>query len=135
MRVLIDTNILISAALSIGSTPYQAYVKAVTSPNHGIVCDQNIDELKRVFARKFPKRMDALDHFLAQASTVLEIVPTPTNTHEAESSIRDLKDRPILRAAIAAKADVLLTGDRDFTESGIQHPLIMTAAQFLVEMK
>lgn len=30
MRVLIDTNILISASLSSEGTPYQAYVKAVT---------------------------------------------------------------------------------------------------------
>lgn len=30
MRVLIDTNVLISAALSAGGTPYQAYVKAAS---------------------------------------------------------------------------------------------------------
>ena len=40
MRVLIDTNILISASLSSEGTPYQAYIKAVTHPNHGMVCDQ-----------------------------------------------------------------------------------------------
>ena len=30
MRVLIDTNVLISAALSANGTPYQAYVKAAS---------------------------------------------------------------------------------------------------------
>lgn len=30
MRVLIDTNVLISAALSSKGTPFKAYVKAVT---------------------------------------------------------------------------------------------------------
>lgn len=49
MRVLIDTNILISAALSSKGTPYQAFIKAVTYPNHGMVCEQNIDELRRIF--------------------------------------------------------------------------------------
>ena len=45
MKVLIDTNILISAALSSGGTPFLAYAKAVTHPNHAVVCEQNIDEL------------------------------------------------------------------------------------------
>jgi predicted nucleic acid-binding protein len=39
MRVLIDTNILTSASLSSEGTPYQAYIKAVTHPNHGMVCE------------------------------------------------------------------------------------------------
>ncbi len=37
-----------------------------------------------------------------------------------ETQIRDVDDRPILRAAIEAKADVLLTGDKDFLESGVK---------------
>lgn len=35
MRVLIDTNVLISAALSANGTPYQAYVKAASYPGIG----------------------------------------------------------------------------------------------------
>ena len=49
----------------------------------------------------------------------------------AESLIRDVKDRPILRAAIEAQADVLLTGDKDFLESGVEHPAIMIPAEFV----
>lgn len=41
MRVLVDTNILISAALNSNGTPYKAILKAVTYPNKGIICDQN----------------------------------------------------------------------------------------------
>ena len=48
-----------------------------------------------------------------------------------ETQIRDVNDRPILRAAIEAKADVLLTGDKDFLESGVKNPMIMTPAEFL----
>ena len=39
MRVLIDTNVLISAALSANSTPYRAYVKAASYPNHGMIAN------------------------------------------------------------------------------------------------
>ena len=78
MRILIDTNVLISAALNPGGVPYQAYVKAVTYPNHGIICEQNVDEIKRVFNKKFPDKLSALDRFLATALMTLELVPMPT---------------------------------------------------------
>lgn len=95
IRVLIDTNILISAALSSTGTPYAAYMKAVTYPYRGVICDQNVDEI------------------------------------ENEQKIRDVKDRPILRAAINADVDILLTGDKDFLEADIEKPRTMTAAEFM----
>ena len=133
MKVLIDSNILISAALNSNGTPYQAYLKAVTFPNHGLICEQNIDELRRIFNRKFPNRIAALEQFLSIALMTLELVPTPIEEYHAENKIRDVKDRPILRAAIHANADVLLTGDKDFLESGLHTPKIMTASDFLTD--
>ncbi|MDO5145670.1 MAG: putative toxin-antitoxin system toxin component, PIN family [Eubacteriales bacterium] len=131
MRVLIDTNILISAALNPHGTPYKAFLKAVTYPNKGIICDQNIDELRRIFNRKFPTRINMLEKFLAYSLAVIEVAPIPQMESESEKLIRDVKDRPILRAAINAKADVLLTGDKDFLESEVMSPEILTAAEFL----
>lgn len=131
MRVLIDTNVLISAALSANGVPYQAYVKAVTYPNHGLICEQNVDEMRRIFNKKFPKRLAALDRFLSVALLTMELVPIPTDEDIAELQIRDVKDRPILRAAMKARADVLLTGDKDFLESGLEKPVIMTPAEFV----
>ena len=107
MRVLIDTNVLISAALSANSVPYQAYVKAASYPNHGLICEQNVDEMKRIFNKKFPKRLAALDKFLSIALLTLELVPIPTDENTSESQVRDADDRPILRAAIAAKETAL----------------------------
>ena len=131
MRVLVDTNILISAALSSNGTPYKAFLKAVTYPNKGIICDQNIEELRRIFNRKFPQKIPLLEHFLSIALLAMEVVPTPVEEAEEESHIRDVADRPILRAALNAKVDVLLTGDKDFLESGVLNPRIMTAAEFI----
>ena len=131
MRVLIDTNVLISAALSPAGTPFRAYVKASSHPNRGLICEQNVDEMKRIFHRKFPNRISSLDRFLATALLTLELVPIPAGEEPSESRIRDANDRPILRAAIEAKADVLLTGDRDFLASGSAHPAIVTPAEFL----
>lgn len=132
MRVPIDTNVLISAALSADGVPFLAYIKAVSYPNRGMICEQNVDEMRRIFNKKFPKRIAALDRFLSAALTALELVPVPADENASETQVRDENDRPILRAAIAAKADILLTGDKDFLESGIKSPMIMTPAEFIV---
>ena len=131
MRVLIDTNVLISAALYPDSRPYHAYVKAATYPNHGLICEQNVDEMKRIFNKKFPDRMPALDRFLSMALLTLELIPVPVDEAVFETEIRDAEDRPILRAALSANADILLTGDKDFLESGLEKPRAMTPAEFL----
>ena len=92
----------------------EAYMKAVTYPYHGVICDQNIDELRKVFNRKFSAKIQLLDSFLAIALTALQLIETPVDEFEQEKSIRDVKDRPILRAAINVGVDILLTGDKDF---------------------
>lgn len=131
MKVLIDTNVLISAVLFPNSTPYLAFVKAVSSPNHGFICEQNIDELRRIFNRKFPSHVQALESFLAVSFLTLEVIPMPVESASSESQIRDPKDRPILRAAIASDVDIILTGDKDFLEANLHKPIAMTPKDFL----
>lgn len=131
MNVFLDTNILISAVLNSNSTPAKAFIKAVSFPNRGLVCEQNIDEMRRIFNRKFPAKIQALETFLSLALLTLEVVNIPDLEYTSENSIRDVNNRAILRAAIFAKADVLVTGDKDFLESDIVNPKILTAAEFL----
>lgn len=87
--------------------------------------------MRRIFNKKFPKRLAALNKFLSTALLTLELVPIPTDESISESQVRDADDRPILRAAIEAKADVLLTGDKDFWESGLETPKILSPAEFI----
>ena len=131
MRVLIDTNILVSAIYSKTGTANQAYRKAVESPYQAIICEQSLEEIRRVFNRKFPDKIKAYESFIAMAVSVVAIAPVPCSPHSDEDKIRDFDDRPILRAAIAAGADILLTGDKDFLESGLKTPLLINAADFL----
>ena len=65
------------------------------------------------------------------ALSVIEVVQVPESLTEEENSVRDANDRGIMRATVASKVDVILTGDKDFLESGINSPKIMTAADFL----
>lgn len=72
-----------------------------------------------------------MEHFLQLAYETIELVAVPEQIIPAEQQIRDAADRPILRAAYAAKADVLLTGDKGFLASGLTTPRILTPAEFL----
>ena len=131
MRVFIDTNILISAALFPTGVAAAAYNKAVTSPCEPMVSDYVIDELRRVFVRKFPQKMTTLDSFLAALSSGVRIVDTPEAKDAGEDAIRDPNDRPVLRAARSCEADVLLTGDKDLLEAGVDWTSIVTAGEFV----
>jgi putative PIN family toxin of toxin-antitoxin system len=131
MRIMIDANVLISAALKADSTSNYAYVKAASYPNKGLICEQIIEEMTRVMETKFPHRLESLKRFLNIALLSLELVPIPKNRLRTESKIRDINDRKIYRAAVAGKADILLTGDKDLLEAGIIHPKILTPTAFL----
>ena len=119
MKILIDTNVLVSAALNPNGVPAAAYKKVASYPNRGMICEQNLDELKRIFQQKFPRKLAALEAFLATARTTLELMSVPKEEMALEAAIRDIDDRPILRAAVKAGADILLTGDKDFLSSDI----------------
>ena len=133
MKCLIDTNILISASLFPNSMPAKAFHKAVLSPNKAIICDWSIVELRRVYNKKWPNKIVFLEAFIALLATTAEIVETPPDTEAfpEESLIRDECDRPILRAALKNNYDYLLTGDKDFLESGITFPVVKNPADFV----
>lgn len=138
MLCLIDTNILISAALFPASIPAQPYIKAVSPPHSAVVCDYSIDEMRRVYNRKFPDKIPAFERFLSMVALSVKIIATPLEeTGEIdcdENKIRDLNDRPIYRAAISARVDCILTGDKDFLDSGITFPKMLTASEFLAPL-
>ena len=75
--------------------------------------------------------MVELEAFLFTALQTIEIVSTPVAEIEEELKIRDVKDRPILRAALDAGADVFLTGEKDFLESLVTDPRIISVNDFL----
>ena len=131
MRILIDTNILFSAALNSKGTPRKAFNKAVSLPNIGIVSYQSLEELVSSFYTKFPTKTHLLESFLVATLTSIELVSAPNQKLDNEDVIRDADDRTIYRAAVKAKADIILTGDKDLLESGITSPQIMTAREFL----
>lgn len=125
MKILIDTNILISSLLFPNSMPAKALL--YTSEHHNMVlCDRNLYEFRDVLKRKAPNVLQDAEVFLTELS--YELIPA---AYHAEKLIRDAKDQPILDAAIVADVDIILTGDKDFLTMDIDHPKCMTAVQFL----
>lgn len=125
MRILVDTNVLISALLFPRSKPATALL--YTAEHHELyLCDQNIFELRDVLKRKAPGSLPDAEVLLAELS--YELIPAAYHT---EKLIRDAKDQPILNAAIIYDVDIILTGDKDFLSVDMNHPKCMTVAQFL----
>ena len=131
MKVMIDTNIIISTVLFPGGQAAKAFNKAINPPYQPIVCDYIVDELHLKFQEKFHDRIQFLDEFLSNSFLPVHIIPTPNEMVSTEKSIRDIKDRPILRSALDAQADFLLTGDKDFLESSVKYPKIISVSAFL----
>ena len=71
--------------------------------------------------------MQGICRFLHGASTTGDTVDNATVMAKGQIAIP--KD---VQAAINANSDGLLTSDKDFLESGLTHPAIMTPADFLL---
>ena len=127
MRIMIDTNVIISAVYNPASKPAQV-LRDVCS-NHGLVlCDHIVAECYDVVKRRFPQHISVLDKLLA--SLCYEMVVAP---REPSDLIDDPKDSPILNAAILAGVDVIISGDKHFLRLDLEYPKIISPAAYLEE--
>lgn len=130
MRVVVDTNVLVSTALDPGSVPGRV-VAAVVTRGRLLVSDATLRELERVLQRprldKFSRLADRLS-LLAQVTGVGELVAV----QESVTACRDPKDDKFLEVAVNGSATHLVTGDLDLLAL---HPFrgipILTPADFL----
>ncbi len=129
MRVMLDTNILVSA-IFFPSKQTRTLVAEITRHHHLILCDYVLEELRLVVNRKFQAKKPALEKFFS--SLRFELIDTHEDYDYGDiPSVRDHKDTPILAAAIKNDADVFITGDKDFLVLNIDRPQIMNMAEFL----
>ena len=124
MRVLIDSNVIVSAVYNPQSKPADAL--SHVCENHILVlCDHIVSECYDVVKRKFPQHLFALDKLFA--SLGYELVATP----RTGLMMADPKDAPILNAAIMADIDIVISGDRHFLSLDIEQLKVFTPAQYL----
>jgi len=128
MRIMTDTNIIISAFLFPNSLTRKMLEK-IGVQDQLILCSYIIEELYAVFKRKFPEEIDSLDFFLSELA--FELVYTPKRINVSDyPDIRDENDLPILVSAIMGEVDVFITGDKDFNCIDIERPRIISPKDF-----
>ena len=127
MRVMLDTNILISAFV-FQSRKIYAVIDFIVLHHTLILSSYVVDELRDVVVRKFPHLTDELDEFLTALSFTLAY--TPRLIPPGLLKMRDASDAPILYTAIIEGVDVLITGDKDFDDIESEMPEIMTISEF-----
>lgn len=128
MRVMLDTNILISAFL-FKSKNMNALIEKLSKEHEIIICSYTIEELKELIKVKFKVDIKELDEFLRDFP--FDLVYSPMNIEEKLFNIRDKDDYIILYTAMIENVDVFITGDKDFDDVDIERPEIMNARKFL----
>jgi uncharacterized protein len=122
-KVIIDTNILISAILK-GRVPRLVIQFIVDSSNYQWVFSAEIlAEYKEVLSRKKLKLPDEIKN---QWLEIMDLATVLVDVNVEIDFPRDKKDAKFLECAVAAEANFLITGDTDFTEaqSLIEAPIV-----------
>lgn len=129
MRIMTDTNVIISAIL-FPKSQITKVIQNVTEDHTLVLCSHIIDELHEIFKRKFKEKSYLLDKFLSKLS--FELVYTPADIDSANyPNIRDKRDLPILVSALLSDVDILITGDKDFFDVEIDKPEIISPKEYL----
>ena len=128
MKIVIDTNILVSAILK-DRTPEQVILFVAEQDRlEWLVSDAILAEYKAVISRpKFKLPPEIIEKWLM----VFDLL---TNCIDVDLEIdfpRDQKDAKFLACAIAGKAKFFITGDKDFTEAEkLLDTIIISATDF-----
>jgi putative PIN family toxin of toxin-antitoxin system len=109
LRLVIDTNVLISAALKPGGLQRTVLLLAVTRPARFYVSPSILQEYRQVLARPELRIRKGLRQRLLQLVKDHSHCIAPTRRLEAAS---DPNDNMFLECAEAARADYLVTGNQ-----------------------
>lgn len=108
MKVVLDTNVIVSAVTTRGLCA-DAF-RAVLAEHELVTCPKIIQEVRRILRSKF----SVPDSLVAE---YLELIQDAAMVAEAgdlpDIRIKDKDDIEIIGAALAGKAEVLVTGDRE----------------------
>jgi putative PIN family toxin of toxin-antitoxin system len=122
VRVFLDTNVLVSAYTVRSGFCAELIELILTDPRCSLLTGEvNLTELRSVLRRRpfrvRPARIEEIESQLRDQT----IIPKPL--HPADLPVRDLADRWVLASAVAGRADLLVTGDKDLLDIADQASL------------
>lgn len=126
MRIVLDTNVLLSGLMLPDSTPGRI-VAAWRRRNFDLlVSEPMLEEIARMLAYpKIRKRVgwdsEHISRYIALLRFEAEVVPIAGGEADVPA---DPNDNHLLATLIAGKADWLITGDSDLDELSGQYPII-----------
>jgi uncharacterized protein len=118
VRVFLDTNVLVSAFATRGLCA--DVMRHVLAEHELVIGEVVLRELRKALRVKLKlpaATVAAIEELLRES----EVVPKPRTPSELE--VRDPDDRWILASAVAGRAEVLVTGDRDLLEVAARSPV------------
>lgn len=127
MRVCLDTNILVAAFAARGLCA--DLLRLVMADHELILLEVVEEELRRVLSKKFKLSEEAL----ASVQSVLDRYEKGRRTKAPfPVSLRDPDDEKVLVDAIAAGAQILVSGDQDLLAAAHESPIpIVSPRAFL----
>lgn len=134
LRVVVDTNVLISRLLAPDSVPARAVSHAV---RHGqlLASDATLEELAEVLGRAKFDRYLTLEERQQFIRLLARIVDKPAITHRFRDC-KDPKDNKFVDLAVSGSATVIITGDRDLLALNPFHKIrILKPADYLESAK
>ena len=129
LRVVLDTNVLISAFL-FGGRPRQILEKAIRGEIRLCISEPILEELKGVLQRpKFDYSPEMIQVILTELTGIADFV-NPSGTIDVV--LEDPEDNRILECAVEAKANYIISGDLHLLKVRRYFNIeVLNAAEFL----
>jgi len=128
-RVVLDTNVVVSALISLHGPPARLLDNIISGNLHLLWDDRILDEYQEVLHRPrfaFPPRRVA--DFLEYVEAAGERVTTPTR----QPTLPDPTDHMFLEVACAGQANALITGNKKHFPAGACKPVqVFSPQEFL----
>lgn len=129
MKVFFDTNALVSALTTRGLCA--ELVRWVLAEHRPVFGEVVLGELERVLRERFGVPAETVGRFLALLREH-PVAERPAAPHPL--ALCDPDDRWVLASAVAAGAEVLVTGDRDLLDAADRAPLAVMDPRRFFEM-
>lgn len=111
MRVVLDTNILVSALITKGTPPDQLYQAWLGKKLELVTSVAQIDEITDVLARPRLRKYVRPDEAAQMVAAICQRATVLSNVSVTRRS-PDPKDDPILAVAVAGEAELVVSGDK-----------------------